>query len=325
MLSAAGRRVALMRLFEATLADMGVAGHVIATDIGTTTPAMQAATDRVVVPPYRDPTCLSFLLQLCRERQVRLIVPTIDTELAFYAEHRAAFEAVGCRINIAARETIQIGADKEATHRWLTNHGFPTVRQASLPDLLAGRASIELPVLIKPRYGSSSKGISIARRPEDMQARSGEADLLGQSVATGWEYTIDTFVDSSGRCRCAVPRRRLETRGGEVSKGMTVRLPAVAALARAVVEALPGAYGVMNVQIFHDPATQRLAVIEINPRFGGGYPLSHQAGAPMTRWLLEDVLGVPSTARDDTWEDGLVMLRYDEAVFVPRSRTDVRN
>jgi carbamoyl-phosphate synthase large subunit len=59
-------------------------------------------------------------------------------------------------------------------------------------------------------------------------------------------------------------------------------------------------------------------VIEINPRFGGGYPLSHAAGADFPRWLLEEALGLPSSAAAGAWRDGLVMLRYDDAVFVDR-------
>jgi carbamoyl-phosphate synthase large subunit len=75
----------------------------------------------------------------------------------------------------------------------------------------------------------------------------------------------------------------------------------------------------MNIQMFHSNDTDRPAVIEINPRFGGGYPLSHRAGAPMTRWLLEDILGLPSTASEN-WNEGVMMLRYDRAVYVTASR-----
>jgi carbamoyl-phosphate synthase large subunit len=114
-----------------------------------------------------------------------------------------------------------------------------------------------------------------------------------------------------------VPRRRLEVRAGEVSKGITVREPAVIDLAVRAAEALPGAWGCLNVQIFHDVASGQLAVIELNPRFGGGFPLAWEAGAHYPRWILEEVLGLPSTVHD-RWTDGLVMLRYDAAVFRPR-------
>ena len=316
MLSAAGRRVALMQLLEQSMADLNLHGGVLATDLHAMSPAMQLARETALVPPYRDPKCLDFLLRLCEQYHVKLIVPTIDPELVFYATHRTAFVNVGCQINVSDSAAIDISFDKLKTHDWLMKHDLPHVRQATLEQVLSGEAKFELPVIVKPRRGSSSIGITVARTFDQLEARAYERDLLVQSIAAGQEYTVDLFVDRNGSCRCAVPRRRIETRGGEVSKGVTVRNRDVIDLAWQVAATLPGTYGVLNVQIFHDPTTNQLAVIEINPRFGGGYPLSEQAGAPMTRWLLEDVLQLPSTARADAWREGIVMLRYDAAAFV---------
>ena len=88
------------------------------------------------------------------------------------------------------------------------------------------------------------------------------------------------------------------------------------ALVTAICDALPGAYGVLNVQLMHDEATGRSTVIEINPRFGGGFPLTDASGGGFVAWLLEERYGLASTMGSTTWRDGLVMLRYDDAVFV---------
>jgi carbamoyl-phosphate synthase large subunit len=185
--------------------------------------------------------------------------------------------------------------------------------------------------LTKPRFGSASEAVSLVRNTAELEllvardeagtrlidGRPG--DMVIQTVAAGDEYTIDVFVDRSGRCLCAVPRRRLEVRAGEVSKAVTVRSEELIELAFSMVKALPGAYGALNFQVFADQATRQLAVIEINPRFGGGFPLTHRAGADYARWLLEDVRGLPSSASADSWREGLVMLRYDAAVFVDQA------
>jgi carbamoyl-phosphate synthase large subunit len=323
MLSAAGRRVALMRLLQQSIDSLGIPGGVLAMDIHRTSPAMQLAQESVIVPPYRDPRCLPALLEICRQYNLRLIVPTIDPELTFYSQHQDKFRLLGCRINISLPQTIEIGFDKQKTHEFLLSHGFPTVRQATLQQMLDSKADLELPLIAKPRRGSSSIGITTATTRQQLEARSHEPELLVQSIAAGQEYTVDVFIDRAGRCRCAVPRRRIETRAGEVSKAVTVRHPSVSDLARRVAEALPQAFGVLNIQIFHDPRTDQMAVIEINPRFGGGYPLSHEAGAPMARWLLEDILDMPSGHEYDRWRAGLVMLRYDEAVFVEARQAGV--
>lgn len=315
MLSAAGRRVSLLRLLQQSLRESGCSGGVLGMDITFNSPAMQLADEAVVAPPYRDPACLPTLLELCQRYSLKLIIPTIDPELMFYAEYRDTFGKLGCRINVSSVETITIASDKELTHQWLVVNAFPTVKQTSIEAVLRDPARYGFPLVIKPRSGSSSIGLTVARDLEQVRGRMGETDLVVQTLARGDEYTVDVFIDSAGAPRCAVPRRRLETRGGEVSKGVTVRHRRVIELAKSIASKLPGARGVINIQIFHDPITDELNVIEINPRFGGGYPLSHRAGAHMTRWAIEEALGIPCTAHDD-WQDGLMMLRYDEAVFV---------
>ena len=143
----------------------------------------------------------------------------------------------------------------------------------------------------------------------------------------GGGVTVSRFLEGNLPDRLAgevvetVPRRRIEVRAGEVSKGRTERHDAAMKVAGRVAERLDGLRGPMNVQIFCDG--EDVNVIEINPRFGGGYPLSHHAGAHMARWMLEEHFGLPCTAGDESWEDGVVMLRYDEAVFARREAAGV--
>jgi carbamoyl-phosphate synthase large subunit len=132
-------------------------------------------------------------------------------------------------------------------------------------------------------------------------------------MARGREFTINVYVNSDGKCVCAVPHWRLETRAGEVSKGITVKDRRLMDLAAQVAEALPGARGPLNIQCFLD-TDGTIAIIEINARFGGGYPLAHHAGARFTEWLLHEQEG-RAVGPYDGWNDDLAMLRYDEAVF----------
>jgi carbamoyl-phosphate synthase large subunit len=166
--------------------------------------------------------------------------------------------------------------------------------------------------------------VHVLRSLEDIEAAARSADnVIVQELITGREHTINVFVNSAGQCICAVPHIRMEVRAGEVSKARTVKNPALMQLARQVVELLPGAYGALNVQCFVT-ADDDIRIIEINARFGGGYPLAHRAGAKMTRWLLDDTLGAGPTTYYDGWEDDLLMLRYDEAVFSGKSESRER-
>jgi carbamoyl-phosphate synthase large subunit len=319
LISSAGRRVALLELWRRTLGDLALDGEILATDMSRVSAAYQSADRAFQVPRCTAAEFIPSMLELCRRERVTLVIPTIDTELPMFAAARDEFAAIGTVVHVSGPETITIGFDKRSTHRWLLERRFPTVAQAEPGDVISGSVDWTFPLIAKPVRGSSSIGLARVGDREELSQVTGGQDYVVQQVAKGVEYTVDVLIDRAGRCRCAVPRRRIEVRAGEVSKGMTVREPTVIALASRIAEALPGGWGCLNVQIFHDAATGELSVIELNPRFGGGFPLAWEAGAHYPRWILEETLGMPSTAHD-RWTDGVVMLRYDAAVF--RSREE---
>lgn len=330
LVSSAGRRVELLRGFRRAVAAVGAApGRVLATDCSWYSSAFHDADEAFLVPRLDDPEFAPRMLELCLKHDVDLVVPTIDTEMAAWVAHREQFAEIGTTISLSHGDVVAISADKQLTNDWLTANGFPTVRQATAEAVLADPGEWAFPVMAKPRFGSAGLGVGVVRDLDELAVVAGRGHQMGeivvQTLAPGVEHTVDILIDEGGRCRCAVPRRRLEVRAGEVSKAVTLRSPVLADLAARIGEALPGAYGVLNVQVFLDgDATaqpgelraEQLNVIEINARYGGGFPLSLEAGADFPRWQLEELLGLPSTATPDRWRDGLVMLRYDAAVFV---------
>jgi carbamoyl-phosphate synthase large subunit len=316
------------------VADLTPGGRVLAIDSSWYAGALHDADEGFVVPRVTDPDFVPRLLDLCERHAVDLIVPTTDREWPVWGEASHRFAATGTTVAVSAPEVLAIASDKQRTHDWLVVNGFPTVRQTQPAVAFSNPAIWPVPLIAKPRFGSASEGVSLVRNTTELEmlvardeapvplidGRPG--DMVVQTMANGDEYTIDVLVDRSGQCLCAVPRRRLEVRAGEVSKAVTVRSEQLIDLAFGMAKALPGAYGVLNFQVFADEGSGELAVIEINPRFGGGFPLSHQAGAHFARWLLEDVRNLPSTATKDGWREGLVMLRYDAAVFVDQAQAE---
>ena len=326
LISSAGRRVELLRGFRRALGAVGAApGRVVATDCSWYSSAFHDADEAFVVPRLGDPEFVPRLLELCVKHRVDLIVPTIDTEMPVYVAHRDQFDEIGTTIALSHGDVVAIAADKQRTHDWLVTQGLPTVEQTTPAAALADPDAWTYPLIAKPRFGSAGLGVGLVHDAEELAlvARRGHelGELVVQRVAPGVEHTIDVLADRAGRCVCAVPRRRIEVRAGEVSKGVTVRSAVLEDLASRVCEALPGAYGALNVQVFVDDP-EHLAVIEINARYGGGFPLSLEAGADFPRWMLEELLGLPSTASPDGWRAGLVMLRYDAAVFVDERRRE---
>jgi len=320
LISSAGRRVGLMACARDSMAARGAhGGRIFAIDSAPTAPASFLAEGAWSVPRCTDPDFLDALLRLCAEHQIGLVIPTIDTELPIYAGALEKFAGIGAPVSVSDLATVRICGDKIATHEWLVKHRFPAVRQTDPLSALLNPADWPLPLIVKPYNGSASIGVRRIEKQLELEilAEAGE-DCVVQEIAGGREFTINVYISRSGECVCAVPHWRMEVRAGEVSKGITVKNRRLMGLARDVAEALPGAYGPLNIQCFLDEKGT-IRIIEVNARFGGGYPLAHRAGARFTDWLLGELDGKHLSYFDD-WTDDLAMLRYDEAVFVPGSR-----
>lgn len=311
MISSAGRRVMLLRHFREALASLGINKRVFACDASRRSAGFQSADQAFIVPPCSHPEYSEAIAEICVKNEISVIVPTIDPELPVYAAARSKLSALGVCVLVSDVATVRIGSDKVHTNRWLRESGFPVVRQWIGRESIASDAIF--PLVIKPRQGSASVGLRFADDRETLAGLSISGDDVIEEKASGHEHTLDILVLSDGRCATVVPRRRLEVRAGEVSKAVTCRLPELSLLGKRIVEMLPGAYGAINIQVF--VWEDSMNVIEINPRFGGGYPLTFRAGADFPKWLLEDAFGLPSTA-SDSWQADLMMLRFDDAVFV---------
>ena len=312
LFTSAGRRVCLIREFRRAADDLGVDLRIHAVDHHPMAPAIHIADETALVPQVTSDDYCDRLLAHCREHGIDAVIPLIDPELYPLAQARDRFAASGTRVIISSPNVIRISKDKVRTGEFLRQHGFLTPRILTDEEL----AAPTFPLFIKPKTGSSSLGAHKIDTPEDLAYyHSVNPDSIIQEFVAGPEYTVDVFADFDGKPRCAVPRRRHEVRGGEVSKGQTVRNLQMMREHCRLVEALGECQGMITIQCFLTPDDE-VVFIEINPRFGGGVPLSIRAGADSPRWILELLTGREPVIAMDGWTDGMLMLRYDEGVFV---------
>jgi carbamoyl-phosphate synthase large subunit len=318
LFTSAGRRVALIRCFRESMHRLGIPGKIFAGDVKRNASALYVADERVTLPPISDPDCLPYMKEFCRDRHIHLVVPLIDPELIPLSQQKDDFAAQGTTVLVCSEETNQISNDKQRTEEFFRKCGVATPPLLTI-DELERTHDWNRALLLKPAGGSSSVGVARISNVEELRFYwKHTVNPIIQPYIEGEEYTVDVLVDFSGRVLCAVPRLRVETRSGEISKGITCKNQAIMDAARRVAEGLPGACGCLTIQCFLVPATGELMFIEINPRFGGGYPLAYAAGADYPGWILAQLAGVPFPMSFDGWRDGLAMLRYDAAVFLPQ-------
>jgi len=313
LLTSVGRRVSLLESFRQAMADLGVAGRVIAADRSPLAPAFHAADEGCLVPSVGGPEYVEALLEVCRKQEVGLLFPLIDWELAAIAEAQARFAKVGTRAVISSRDVIDICRDKQQTYEFLVRQKLGT------PAIFAYEEALHrpFPLFVKPRYGSSAKDVHYLPDAEALRFYySRNVETVIQEYVHGTEFTVDVYAGLDGVPRVAVPRQRIEVRGGEVAKARTVRHEEIIRQSLKLVKALKGCLGVVTLQCFLTRG-EEIKFIEVNPRFGGGVPLSIRAGADFPRWIIEEHLGRKPSVDPAAWKSDLVMLRYDTAVFRP--------
>lgn len=315
LLTSAGRRVALLRAFRGAQRALGLTGSkVVATDLTPLSSAFQDADAAELVPRVTAPDYVDRLVEVCERHRIGLIVPLIDPELPVLAAARERLEAIGAVPVASGPETAAVSDSKRVAAAFFERIGLRTPRVIDPEAALSGYEPF--PLFLKPENGSSSIGTRPIQNKEELAhwwPRTSRPLLL--ELVTGVEYTVDVYVGLDGTPRCAVPRRRLETRAGEVSKGITVADDRVMAAALKAAAALPDSRGVLTFQCMVGEGGEP-SFFELNARFGGGAPLSIAAGADFPRWLLEERLGRAPAIPTPAFKHHFAMLRFDDAVFV---------
>jgi carbamoyl-phosphate synthase large subunit len=312
LLLSAGRRVELAEAFRFEIASRSLVSKLFATEIKPEfSAACQVVDQSLKAPRVTDPAYIDYLLSTCLARDIGLVVPTIDTELLLLSQNRSRFAAHGIHIVISDEELVHTCRDKRLIANLFAQMGIDTPK-------IYPREKIQFPCFAKPYDGSCSIGALVLREPQMLSnaVASDKKMMFMELIEDGFdEYTVDAYFNRRGILCCFVPRQRIETRAGEVSKGVTRKHHVYEYLLEKL-PALRGARGCITLQLFSNATTGRFAALEINPRFGGGFPLSYSAGANYPGWLIDEYLLGRDISFLDSWEPNLLMLRYDAKVLV---------
>jgi carbamoyl-phosphate synthase large subunit len=301
LLTCAGRRNYLVEYFRQALDGRG---RIFASDADGSAPALQEADRAFLVPPVTHPDYFDILLAICRDHRVRLLFSLNDLELPLLARQRDRLLNVGTIPVVSSPAVVDLCFDKWSTFQFLRQIGVPTPQTfVAIEDAREAlfRKELAFPLVVKPRWGTASFGIEY---PESIQelaltwdlgrlrllrsflasaSADGERCLIVQEKGGGTEYGLDVINDLEGRYVTTFVKRKLAMRSGETDKAVTVAHPGLEAVGRRIGEAL-GHIGNLDCDVFVDG--DRCWVLELNPRFGGGYPFTHRAGANLPAALI---------------------------------------
>ncbi len=304
LFTCAGQRVDIVTAFARAGATT------LAVDLDTLAPALYAADRRSLVPPVHAPAYIDALRELVDEHDVRLIVPLADLDHLLLSEER---DRLGALVLLPGPDVIRLCEDKYAAHTFFAANGIATP-----PTWLPGEvpADAPFPVLVKARRGFGSRHIYRAADRGELDFFLGHttAESMVQAACRGEEFSIDVFCDLEARCLNAIPRTMIESKGGESIKGMTIKDSQLIDHGRRVAEAMR-IVGPANIQCFREPDGS-LPVTDVNPRFGGGFPLPTAAGSRYPELALALAAGERLEATLGEFREGVVMTRYFSQVVL---------
>jgi carbamoyl-phosphate synthase large subunit len=331
VIGSAGRRLYLIDWFREAFADLGLDGRVVVTENDPSSAAADYGDLARRLPRYADPDYGPALLELVDELRPSLFISVNDYELMHLHVATDLAEQLRARgvLVPGVDRAWQLGcADKLRMAQLLEEIGVPTPRTVTGDDHegIAQIAAEAEGLVVKHRLGSASSGLALvtadgvagavdaaiasAPAPADGSAPSGQ-DVVVQPRLPGLEHGVDIVGDlhDAGALRAVLARRKVRMRAGETDKAISVDPAPFVANAERIARAAH-LTGLVDVDMFLADGGEP-SVIDINPRFGGGYPFVHLAGADVPRYYLSRALGLEI---DEDWREyapGVVSAKHE--------------
>lgn len=332
LFTCAGRRNYLINYFKEALKGEG---KVFATDMQLTAPALVDADVAIQVPAIYSQEYIPSLLRIVKENDINCVISLNDLELPILSEAKAQIEALGAKVIVADEHAIKIAFDKWETVKFLEAKGLKSPK--TYIDFEEAKKAIEsgglkFPLVIKPRWGSASIGIDFPETMEELElayklqnirlkrtilAEASKEDIdhaiLIQEKIPGKEYGMDVLNDFEGNYVGTFVREKLQMRSGETDKAISVIDKRFEQVGKIIGDNLKH-IGNLDCDVFEHNG--ELYVLELNPRFGGGYPFSHEAGMNTAAVYIKWLKGESDSSDFENYKEGLMFSKCDRLLRV---------
>lgn len=309
-----GTRNKLVQYFKKELSDQGL---VFAADCSNLAPALYDADEYFILPDFENDGYLDALLSICKKNDIKSVLSLVDPELSVLAEHRQDFLDIGTTPIVSDDVTVEMCFDKYTMYKFLHQNGIRTPKsyinkKEFLADVESGL--IDYPVFVKPVRGSASMNISKASTEAEFEFLFGRQDsMLVQEYLDGVEYGADVYIDLiSNEVVSIFTKQKLKMRAGETDKAVSMKDEKLFVLIKNLVKKTR-LKGIIDLDIFK--VNDEYYIGEINPRFGGGYPLAHECGVNVPRMIINNLNGRINPEEIGNYDENVYMMKYNEVLF----------
>lgn len=307
LLTSVGRRSYLVNYFKKALNGEGEV-HVM--NSSKISPAFLVADKATVSPLIYDKAYIPFLLDYCNENDIKAIISCFDIDLPILAKNKDKCSQIGTTVIVADPAFIEVCNDKWKTYQFLTENGFFAPKTfIDLSEAISAlqNGELQFPVMIKPRWGMGSIAVYEAETEEELKvlyektkrnlsttylkyesAADMDSAVLIQEKINGQEYGLDIMDDLNGVYMNTSVKMKYAMRSGETDCAITVDDPRAQEIGKKIA-GLSHHPGNLDCDVF--VADDKYYVLEMNARFGGGYPFSHIAGVDLPKAIVKWLRG----------------------------------
>lgn len=332
LFTCAGRRNYLINYFKEALKGKG---KVFATDMQLTAPALVDADVAIQVPAIYSKEYIPSLKNIIKEHSIKAVISLNDLELPILSQAKQEIESLGAKVIVSDKSAINIAFDKWETVKFLEQFGLKTpktfINLQFAKDAIAS-GELKFPLVIKPRWGSASIGIDFPETMEELElayklqnirlkrtilAEASKEDIdhaiLIQEKIPGKEYGMDVLNDFEGNYVGTFVREKLQMRSGETDKAISVIHERFEQVGKVIGDNLKH-IGNLDCDVFEHNG--ELYVLELNPRFGGGYPFSHEAGNNTAAIYIEWLKGNKDISMHSDYKADMMFSKCDRLLRV---------
>lgn len=334
-MTSTARRIDFVGFFQDALKNAGIDGKVITADPEYNAPSLQAGDENYVIPEQTDSNYIESIVEICKKHQVNCLVPLNDWEVPQISAHKNELEKLGVSVFAPDLNIVKKVRDKAKYWELLEHFGVKTpLTYLNVEDAKKAleKQEVSFPLIVKPRNGSASIGVEIIDNVEDLEfayqlvvrkikespldgdtSREAEDNVIIQEVIEGDKFSLDMFNDLNGRFLTSFARKQLGMRGGDIDRCITVNIPELTEIAQRLAKGFSHA-GYMNCDVYFNGTDYY--IIDINPRFGGGYAFTHSAGADIPAAIIALTTGKQVQEEWLRQKPDIELARHDTVVSI---------
>lgn len=319
LVTSAGRRVKIIEYLKKALRKID--GKVIAVDCDHRAPALYFADEFEIVPRINDENYIQILIEICNKYDIKGIISLIDPELEILAKNEQIFDEKEIKLILSPLKMVQICFDKQETFNYLQKLSIPAVPTFdNMNDVmkLIKNKEFEFPFVVKPRKGSASQGLFIAKNVKELEMAFNSTDnMIIQPFFKDKEFGIDVYIDMNEvHLVDMFIKEKLSMRAGETDKSISVHNKKIETLIIDFIEKTDF-IGPIDIDCFEYDG--RYYISEINPRFGGGYPHAYEMGINFMEYILTNIMGESNSKYQGlNYESDFMMMKYDNVKILKR-------